>query len=150
MVPPPPHEPLSNICNDPCNVQVTAFCVKCKKINVHFGCLRNSSTAIIKGMFYLSCAGCTPSFTVELSALDKITAVEKKLNCVPRGDSMIREVTMLRNEIGLIENPKFPFLKMQKVDPAGIETTAHPYITVRQYTKRKSRKILNLKLYKDK
>ena len=65
-------------------------------------------------MIYWSCAGCTPSFTVELSALDRITAVEKKLDCV---DSLIREVTMLRNEIALIKKPEFPFLKAAKSGP---------------------------------
>ena len=109
--PPPPPEPLCNICNEPCNVKGSAFCVKCKKICVHFGCLGISSTANIKGMIFWSCAGCTPSFNAELSALDRITAVEKKLDCV---DFLIREVTMLRNEIALIKKPEFPFSKSCK------------------------------------
>ena len=113
--PPPPPEPLCKICNEPCNVQRSAFCDKCKEINVHFGCLGISSTAIIKGMIYWSCAGCTPSFTAELSALDRITAVEKKLDCF---DSLIREVTMLRNEIALIKKPEFSFLKAAKSGPS--------------------------------
>ena len=119
MVPPPslpPPEPLCNICNEPCNVQRSAFCVKCKKIYVHFGCLGFSSTANTKGMIYWSCAGCTPSFTADLSALERITAVEKKLNCV---DSLIREVTMLRNEIALIKKPEFPFIKAAKSGPSS-------------------------------
>ena len=66
-------------------------------------------------MIYWSCAGCTPIFTAELSALDRITAVEKKLDCV---DSLIREVKMLRNEIALIKKPDFPFLKAAKSGPA--------------------------------
>ena len=105
------------------------MCVKCNKIYVHFGCLGISSTATIKGMIYWSCAGCTPSFTAELFALDRITAVEEKLDFV---DSLIREVTMLRNEIALIKTLEFLFLKAAKVNPAGIETTALPIITVRQ------------------
>ena len=66
-------------------------------------------------MIYWSCAGCTPSFTAELSALDRITAVEKKLDFV---DSLIREVTMLCNEIALIKKPEFPFLKAAKSEPS--------------------------------
>ena len=127
--PPPPPELLCDICNEPCNVQVSALCVKCKKLCVHFDCLGFSSTANIKRMIYWSRAGCTPSFTAELSALDKITAVEKKLDCV---DSLILEVTMLRNEIALMKKPTSFFQKLYKVDPAGIETTAHSVITVRQ------------------
>ena len=73
--------------------------------------MRISSTAITKRMIYWSCAGCTLSFTAELSALDRITGVEKKLDCV---DSFIREVTLLRNEIALIKKPEFPFLKIAK------------------------------------
>ena len=115
--PPPPPEPLCNICNDPRIVQVSAFRVKCKKIYVHFVCLGISSTANIKGMIYWSCADCTPSFTAEQSALDRITAVEKKPDCV---DYLIRGVTMLRNEIALINKPEFPFLKAaKKWNPQG-------------------------------
>ena len=65
-------------------------------------------------MIYWSCAGCTPIFTAELSALDRITAVEKKLDCV---DSLIRECTVQRNEITLIKKPEFPFLKAAKNGP---------------------------------
>ena len=108
MVPPSSPEPLCNICNKPCNVQLCAFCVKCKKIYVHFSCFGDSSTANIKGKIYWSFVGYTPSYTAELSASDRITAVEEKLDCV---DSLIREVTMLRNEIALIKKPEFSFLK---------------------------------------
>ena len=48
------------------------------------------------------------------SALDRITAVEKKLACV---DSLIGEMTMLRNEIALIKKPEFPFIKAAKSGP---------------------------------
>ena len=74
-----------------------------------------SSTANIRGMIFWSCAGCTPSFTAELSTPDRITAVEQKLDCV---DSLIREVTMLQNEIALIKKPEFPFLKAAKSGPS--------------------------------
>ena len=65
-------------------------------------------------MTYGSCAGCIPSFRAELSALDRITAVEKKLDCV---DSLILDVKMLRNEIALIKKPEFPFLNAAKCGP---------------------------------
>ena len=39
----------------------------------------------------------------------------KKLDCV---DSLIREVTMLRNEIALKRKPEFPFLKAAKSGPS--------------------------------
>ena len=73
-----------------------------------------SCTANIKGMIYRSCAGWTPSFTAELSALDRITAVEEELDNV---DSLIREMTRLRNEIALIKKPEFIFLKAAKSGP---------------------------------
>ena len=90
------------------------FSVKYKKIYVHFGCLGISRTANIKRIIYWSCAGCTPRFTAELSALDRITAVEKKLDCV---DSLILEVTMVRNEIALIKKPEFSVSKSCKKWP---------------------------------
>ena len=46
--------------------------------------------------------------------MDRITAVEEKLDCV---DSLIREMTMLRNEIALIKKPEFPFFKAAKIGP---------------------------------
>ena len=67
-------------------------------------------------MIHWSCAGCTPSFTAELSALDRITVVEKKLDCVY---SLIPEVRMLRNEIALIKKPEIPFLKAAKSGPGS-------------------------------
>ena len=54
----------------------------------HFCCLGILSTAIIKGMIYWSYSSCTPIFTAKLSALEKIMAVERKLDCV---DNPIRE-----------------------------------------------------------
>ena len=78
------------------------FFVICKKICVHFGCFGNSRTANIKGLIYLSCSGCTLIFTVELLPLDRITVVEKKLDCF---DFLIRVVTVLRNEIVFIKKP---------------------------------------------
>ena len=53
-------------------------------------------------MIYRSCVGYTPIFTAELSALHRISAVEKNLDYF---DSLIREVTRLRNEIALIKKP---------------------------------------------
>ena len=67
-------------------------------------------------MIYWPCVGCTPIFTEELSALDRITAVKKKLDCV---DFLIHRVTMLRNEIALIKKPGFPFLKAAKSGPVS-------------------------------
>ena len=43
-------------------------------------------------------------FTAELSARDRITAVKKKLHWI---DSLIHEVTMLRNEIAKIKKAGF-------------------------------------------
>ena len=99
MVPPstpPPPETLCNFCNEPCNVQVSAFCLKFKKKYVHFGCFGISSNANIKGMIYWSCAGCSPILTEDLSTLDGITAVERKLD---QFISSVREVTIIRNEM---------------------------------------------------
>ena len=56
-------------------------------------------------MIYWSCNGCTLIFTAELSSLE----------C---DDSLIREVTVLRNEIALIKKPNFPFLRAAKDGPA--------------------------------
>ena len=111
MTPPPPPKPLCKICNEPCNVQVSAFCVKCKKIYV--GCLGISSTSNSDGMIIWSCAGCTP--TAKLSALDRNSALEKKLDCV---EFLIREATVLCNEIAFIMRPDLSFLKTAKIGPA--------------------------------
>ena len=110
----PPPAPLCNICNELCNVQGSAFWFKPKKKYVHLDCLGISCIENIKRMTYGSCAGCTPSFSAELSALDRITADEKKLDCV---DSLIRDVKMLRKEIALIKKPEFPFLNAAKSEP---------------------------------
>ena len=59
----------------------------------------------------------TPIFTAELCALHRITAIEKKLDCV---DFLVPEVTMLRNQIALIKKPGFSFLKPAKIGPARI------------------------------
>ena len=134
MVPQPP-EPLCNICNEPCNVQVCAFYVKCKETHVHFGCLGISSTANFKGMIYWSCTGYTPIFTAELSVLGRNTAVKKKLDCV---DSLIREVTVLRNEISLLKKPDFLFLKAAKSGPArNRNDSSSTYQKATVYKKRK-------------
>ena len=75
-----------------------------------FTCLRISITANVKRLYFCTCADRTPVFTAELSALDRNTADEKNLDCV---DSLIREMTMLRNEIALIKKPEF-FLTVAK------------------------------------
>ena len=118
-MPPPspqPPEPLCNVCNEPCNVPVSALCVKCKTIYVHYGFLGISSTANIKGIIYWPCAGCTTSLTAEIFALNRFTAIEKMLDCV---DDLIRKVTMLRNEIALMKKPEFHFLEASKSGPGS-------------------------------
>ena len=81
------------------------------KIYVQFGFWEFSSTVDIKGIIKWSWAGCNPIFNPDLSALDKMTAVEKKVDCV---ESLILEVKIVCIKIALIKKPEFRFRKIAK------------------------------------
>ena len=108
---PPQPKPLCNICEESCNVEVSAFFVKIKKLFFHFGWLGVSSTSNIRRMIYWSCAGCIPIVAAGPSVLDRITTADKKPDC---DDSLIHEVTMLRNGIALMNKAEYHFLKAAK------------------------------------
>ena len=102
---------LCEICIQRSSAQVGTHCVKCKNDYVHLTCLGITNNSNISGMIFWSCSKCSPTFAAELSALDRISAIEQKLECV---DALIREVSLLRNEIATTKKPAFPFLKAAK------------------------------------
>ena len=46
-------------------------------------------------MLSLSCSKCSPSFAAKLSASDRVSAIEQKLEYV---DALIHDVSLFRNE----------------------------------------------------
>ena len=104
--PPPPPERLSEICIQLCCAQVGTHCIKCKYLYVHLACPGVLNSSNYSGMIFSSCSKCSPSFAAELSALDRVSAIEQKLEYV---DALIHEVSLLRNE-----RPDFPFFKAAK------------------------------------
>ena len=52
-------------------------------------------------------------FAAEISALDRISAMEKKIECV---NSRIRDVALLRNEVASLRKPDSPFLNADKTE----------------------------------
>ena len=50
-------------------------------------------------------------FAAEISALDRISAMEKKIECV---NSRIRDVALLRKEVASLRKPDSPFLNADK------------------------------------
>ena len=103
------------------------FCVNYKKNYFHSGCLGVSGSANIKGIIHSSYNVCSSIIRAELSQLDKFTTVEKTFDYI---ESVIRGVTMLRNEIALIKKSDFLFLKTAKVDQSEIKRRARLVIIV--------------------
>ena len=115
MAPPPPTplEPKCNICIQQFIPVTTAIFVNYKKVYVHHACLGITSCSSLQGMVFWSCETCSPTFAAVISALDRITAMEKKTECV---DSLIRDVALLRNEVVLLRKSNFPFLNAAKLN----------------------------------
>ena len=59
-------------------------------------------------MIFWACSSCLPTFTTELSALDRISALEVKLEKV---DSLISEIQLLKQEINSMKKPDYPYLR---------------------------------------
>ena len=59
-------------------------------------------------MISWSCPSCLPTFTTELSALDRISPLEVKLEKV---DSLISERQSLKLEIKSLKKPDYPYLR---------------------------------------
>ena len=109
MAPPLPPEPKCDICMQRCYPVTTANCAKGKNVYVH-ACLGITSCSNLPGMIFWSCKTCLPTFAADISALNRISAMEK-IECV---DSLIRDVALLRNEVSLLRKPNFPFLNAAK------------------------------------
>ena len=109
--PPPPPERLCEICVQRCGSQVGTHCAKSKNVYVYLECLSLTNCSNISGMIFWSCSKCSPAFAEELSALDRISALEQKLKCV---DALICEVSLLRNEIAKIKKSDFLFRRAAK------------------------------------
>ena len=87
--PRPPSDPPCTVCVGLCKKQERVICVRCKSNCVHGSCLGFAQTTICIGMIFWSCPSCLPTFTTELSALGRISALEVKLEKV---DSLISEI----------------------------------------------------------
>ena len=55
---------------------------------------------------------CSITFAAEISALDRISAMEKKIEFV---NSRIRDDALLRNEVPSLNKPDYPFLNADKI-----------------------------------
>ena len=94
------------------NVRINAIPLVLREISI---------SANTKRMIYCSIAGCTFFTTAELSSLDRIATLEKKLAYVIE-IYLIPEVTTLRNEITLIKKPELHFVKAEN---SGHVRTSH-------------------------
>ena len=102
---PPPSDPLCNVCKGICSEQECVICVRCiSKFGLCFGIAQTTSCI---GMIFRSCPSFLPTFTIELSALDRIYALENKLEKV---DSLISEIQSLKLEINFLKKQDYPYL----------------------------------------
>ena len=106
--PPPPSSTPCNVCMGLCTEQERVICVRCKSKCVHGSCLGIAQTTICIGMIFWSCSSCLPNFITELSALDRISALEVKLEKV---DLLISEIQTLKLEINFLKKPVYPSLR---------------------------------------
>ena len=77
-----------------------------KIVYVYNGCLGIKSCSNLQGKIFWSCKTCSLTFAAVILALDSISVIEKKIECV---DSLIRDVALLRSEMALLRKPNFPF-----------------------------------------
>ena len=105
--PPPPNTPCT-VCMGLCTEQERVVCVRCKSKCFHGSCLGIAQKTSCLGMIFWSCRSCLPIFTTELSALDRISALEFKLEKV---DSLISEIQSLKLEINSLKKPDYPYLR---------------------------------------
>ena len=111
MGPPPPPEQECDICMPRCNPVKTANCVKCKNVYFHHACLEITSCSNVQALILWSFKICSSTFAAEILALDRIWAMEKKIE---RVNSIIRDLARLQNEVALLRKPDFPFLNAAK------------------------------------
>ena len=70
----PPTEPQRDICLQQCNPQTTSNCVK--SVYVHYTGIGIINCSNLQGMILWSFETCSPSSAAELSALDRLSAIE--------------------------------------------------------------------------
>ena len=90
-----------------CTEQERVICVRCKSKCVHGSCLGIAQKNCI-GVIIWSCPSCLPTFKLELSAFDGISALEVKLEKV---DSLISEIQSIKLEINSLKKPDYPYLR---------------------------------------
>ena len=105
--PPPPFNPPCTVCMGSCTEHERVVCVRCKSKCVNGSCHGIAQTILI-GMIFWSSPSSLPTFTTELSALDRISALEVKLEKV---DSLISEIQSLKLEIYSLKKPDYPYLR---------------------------------------
>ena len=91
-----------------CKEQERVICFRCNSNCVHGSCLGIAQTANCIGMIFWSCPSCLPTFTTKLSALERISSLEVKLEKV---DSLISEIQSLKLEINSLKKPHYPYLR---------------------------------------
>ena len=104
----PPSDLPSIVFMGLCAEQERIFCVRCKSNCVYGICLGIAQTTSCIGMLFWYYQSCLPNFTTELSAPDRISALEVKLE---KGDLRIAEIQSLKLEINSPKKPDHPYLR---------------------------------------
>ena len=103
--PPPPSDPPCTVRMGICTEQERVICVR--NISKCGSCFGIAQTTSFIGMIFWSCPSCLSTFTTELSALDRISALENKLE---KADSLISEIKSMKLEIIFLKKPDYPYL----------------------------------------
>ena len=107
---PPSPLPITpcTVCMGLCTEQERVICVRCKSECAHGSCLGMAQTTSCIGMIFWSYPSYFPTFTTELSALDRISVLEVEIEKV---DSLISEIYSLKLEINSLKKPVYPYLR---------------------------------------
>ena len=111
MAPPPPPQPQCDIFMQRCNIIATANCVKCQNGYIHHASFGITSCSNLQAIIFWSCKTRSTTFTTYISALDRISAMEKKIECV---NSRIRDFALLQNEVASLRKLDSPFMNADK------------------------------------
>ena len=106
--PPPPSDSPSTWSIIFCTEQERVICVRCKSKCVQGSCLGIAQTTNCFGMIFWSSPSCLPTFILELSALDRISALEVKSEKL---DWLISEIQSLKLKIIAPKKSDYPYLR---------------------------------------